>query len=45
MLGLSNRLKLGSVSGDASPGSSSSIWMWEAGIAMQWEAGIFIEID
>jgi hypothetical protein len=45
MLGLNNRLKLGSVSGDSSPGGPASVWLWEAGIAMQWEAGIFITID
>ena len=31
--------------GDSTPGGASDVWMWEDGIGMQWEAGIFMTIE
>ena len=39
-LGLALGLPFGSP--DSSPGGASNVWLWEDGIGMQWEAGIFI---
>jgi len=31
--------------GDSTPGGASDVWMWEDGIGMQWETGIFMSIE
>jgi len=28
--------------GDSTPGGASDVWLWEAGIGLQWETGIFM---
>lgn len=30
---------------DTTPGGLTDVWCWEAGIGMQWEAGINIQIN
>lgn len=28
--------------GDTTPGGASDVWLWEDGIGLQWETGIFM---
>ena len=30
---------------DSTPGGSIDVWLWEDGIGLQWETGIFISIE
>jgi hypothetical protein len=41
-LGLS-RTRFGG--GDSTPGGATNVWMWEAGIGIQWETGYFIQTN
>lgn len=40
--GTGHGVSFGGVPGDTTPGGSSDVWLWETGICMQWETGIFI---
>lgn len=46
MPALSLALQLGSTVLDGTPGGGTDVWLWESGnFAMQWEAGIYIQLD
>jgi len=30
---------------DSTPGGTADVWLWETGIGLQWETGIFMSIE
>lgn len=34
--------RLAPVTGDTTPGGASDVWLWEPGIGLLWETGIFM---
>lgn len=45
MLGLGHALPLVRTPRDATPGGVTDVWEWEHGLGMQWETGIFVQLN
>lgn len=35
----------GQAAGDSTPGGATDVWLWEAGIGLLWEAGIYMKTE